>query len=225
MQNPIATEPTARATLEAQVAQAQVQPTPATPAPARVLDANPTAVWQSTVVARRELNDQRRELLSQRRSVSEQLRNPRVEGVDRLGLEKQITSVDERMLALDKEIAAANARVASAAGVPGAVVEPPRFERRGGPDPSFVMTWFVMAAVFVPLSFAFTRRMWRRSSNAVAALPHEILDRLNRVDQAVDAMAVEIERIGEGQRFMTRVLSERVAAEPAALERDRSALR
>jgi hypothetical protein len=198
---------------------------PAPPLPGLIIDANPTAVWRGTVVARRELNDQRRELLSQRRSVAEQLRNPRVEGVDRLGLEKQITSIDDRLLALDRQIAEANGRVAAAALVPGAVVEPPRFEGRGGPDPSFVMTWFVLAAVFVPLSFAFTRRMWRRGSNAVAALPHEILERLNRVDQAVDAMAVEIERIGEGQRFMTRVLSERARAEPPVLEADRPAVR
>jgi hypothetical protein len=200
------------------------QRTPAPPPAALTLDANPTAVWQGTVVARRELNDQRRELVSQRRQVSEQLRNQRAEGVDRLGLERQLSGIDDRLLALDKEIAAANARVASAALVPGAVVEPPRFERRG-PDQGFFITWFVMAAVFIPLSLAFSRRLWRRGTAAVAGLPQEILDRLNRVDQAVDAMAVEIERIGEGQRFMTKVLSERATAEPAALGPDRSALR
>ena len=35
------------------------------------------------------------------------------------------------------------------------------------------------------------------------------LERFARLDQAVDAMAVEIERIGEGQRFVTRLMSER----------------
>lgn len=33
-------------------------------------------------------------------------------------------------------------------------------------------------------------------------------DRLARLEQAVDAIAVEIERIAEGQRFTTRLLSE-----------------
>ncbi|HST07967.1 MAG TPA: hypothetical protein VLJ83_07325 [Gemmatimonadaceae bacterium] len=42
--------------------------------------------------------------------------------------------------------------------------------------------------------------------------------RLARLEQAVDAIALEIERISEGQRFTTRLLSEqsRRASEPAA---------
>ena len=35
--------------------------------------------------------------------------------------------------------------------------------------------------------------------------------RLARVEQAIEAIAVEMERLGEGQRFLTRVLSERGA--------------
>ena len=33
--------------------------------------------------------------------------------------------------------------------------------------------------------------------------------RLARVEQAIEAIAMEMERLGEGQRFLTRVLSER----------------
>ena len=40
-----------------------------------------------------------------------------------------------------------------------------------------------------------------------------------RLEQAVDAMAIEIERITEGQRFMTRLLAERTAGERAPRER------
>ena len=43
-----------------------------------------------------------------------------------------------------------------------------------------------------------------------------------RLEQAVDAIAIEVERITEGQRFMTRLLAERTAAERAP--RERSAL-
>jgi FtsZ-interacting cell division protein ZipA len=39
-------------------------------------------------------------------------------------------------------------------------------------------------------------------------------ERLARMEQAIDAMAVETERISEGQRFTTRLLSEK-AKEPA----------
>ena len=34
-------------------------------------------------------------------------------------------------------------------------------------------------------------------------------DRLARIEQAVDAMAIEVERISEGQRFTTKLLSDR----------------
>jgi hypothetical protein len=36
-------------------------------------------------------------------------------------------------------------------------------------------------------------------------------ERLSRIEQAVDAMSVEVERVAEGQRFTTRLLSERTS--------------
>jgi hypothetical protein len=43
-------------------------------------------------------------------------------------------------------------------------------------------------------------------------------DREQRLEQAIDAIAVELERVGEGQRFVTKLLAER------GLELDRSSL-
>jgi hypothetical protein len=40
----------------------------------------------------------------------------------------------------------------------------------------------------------------------------EIADRMAKLDNAVDSMAVEVERISEGQRFVTKVLAERGTA-------------
>jgi hypothetical protein len=41
---------------------------------------------------------------------------------------------------------------------------------------------------------------------------HEIADRVNRIETAVDATAIEVERISEGQRFTTRLLADRAGA-------------
>lgn len=41
--------------------------------------------------------------------------------------------------------------------------------------------------------------------------------RLSRVEQAVESIAIEIERIGEGQRFVTKLLSERPQPLPEGL--------
>jgi hypothetical protein len=48
---------------------------------------------------------------------------------------------------------------------------------------------------------------------------------LARVEQAVEAIAIEVERIGEGQRYVTKLLGERAgpAVEPAAEAADRVA--
>ncbi|HEX6600185.1 MAG TPA: hypothetical protein VF034_12750 [Gemmatimonadaceae bacterium] len=43
---------------------------------------------------------------------------------------------------------------------------------------------------------------------AVAASP-ELSSRLTNLEQSLDAIAVEVERVGEGQRFMTRLFDER----------------
>ncbi len=43
--------------------------------------------------------------------------------------------------------------------------------------------------------------------------------RLARIEQAVEAVSIEIERISEGQRFTTRLLSDRPQGEPVAVER------
>ena len=45
----------------------------------------------------------------------------------------------------------------------------------------------------------------------------EIAERVNRIETAVDATAIEVERISEGQRFTTRLLADRAGA-PALVD-------
>ena len=80
------------------------------------------------------------------------------------------------------------------------------------PDGAVVISiaFFVMCAVIaigVPIVRAFTRRMDRRNAT-VPGTDAETRDRLERIEQAVDAIAVEVERISEGQRFTTKIISE-----------------
>jgi hypothetical protein len=64
-------------------------------------------------------------------------------------------------------------------------------------------------AVGAPLARAFARRMDRDSKSG--KLAPEVSSRLERIEQAVDAIAIEVERISEGQRFTTKLLTERSA--------------
>jgi len=160
---------------------------------------------------RHELANQLENLQDRRNNLSEKLQVPMVGGADRKGLEQRITDIDARIAAVDKQIAAADADVARASAIPGAVVEQPPIRHEGPPEEAWVLGGMFMIVVALPLSIAYARRIWRRGGAAIAELPHEVMDRLTRLDHAVDSIAVEVERIGEGQRFVTRLMSERAA--------------
>jgi hypothetical protein len=71
-----------------------------------------------------------------------------------------------------------------------------------------VAFFLTIAAIIIglPLARAFARRMDRRGGSA--QIPNEVSSQLAHLNQAVDAIALEVERISEGQRFTTRLLSE-----------------
>lgn len=56
------------------------------------------------------------------------------------------------------------------------------------------------------------RERWLRALTHHPALRELEVSRLEQVSSAVDAIAVEVERLGEGQRFVTKLLAERAAA-------------
>ena len=64
----------------------------------------------------------------------------------------------------------------------------------------------IILAIGVPLARAYSRRMDAESKNP--RLPTEVTQRLERMEQALDSVALEVERISEGQRFTTKLLSE-----------------
>jgi hypothetical protein len=64
----------------------------------------------------------------------------------------------------------------------------------------------IVLAIGVPLARAYSRRMDAESRNP--RLPTEVTERLERMEHALDSVALEVERISEGQRFTTKLLSE-----------------
>jgi len=78
-------------------------------------------------------------------------------------------------------------------------------------------TTAIIISIGIPLVRGLVRRWDRR--DARPAIPADTTARLERIEQAVDAMSIEIERVAEGQRFVTRMLSER-APERVALRGD-----
>lgn len=75
-------------------------------------------------------------------------------------------------------------------------------------DIFFIGSFFFTAIVLgigIPLVRAYTRR--KDAEPSAATLAQE--QRLMRMEQALESMAIEIERISEGQRFVTKLLAER----------------
>ena len=60
-------------------------------------------------------------------------------------------------------------------------------------------------AIFAPLARAHARRLDRQTPQ----IPAHVSARLERIDQSLEAIALEVERISEGQRFTTKLLAER----------------
>lgn len=100
-------------------------------------------------------------------------------------------------------------------------VPPPVLDMRdpGPPQNAIVMTGLVLffltlMVIGFPLARAAARRMDRKVAGP--RVPDDLAPRLDRLEQAVESVAIEMERVSEAQRFSARLLSERL---PEALPR------
>ena len=89
----------------------------------------------------------------------------------------------------------------------------------------------VHASVHVALTLAGVLLVWglvagrragreRGRSGPAPAMSGVFGDRLTNLEQSVDAVAIEVERIGEGQRFMTRLFAENAPPPEPSLQAD-----
>jgi hypothetical protein len=79
------------------------------------------------------------------------------------------------------------------------------------PGESFVVVWVavVAGALLFPVFRGLGRRLEGSAARDQAHVPPETMKRLERMERAIEAVAVEVERISEGQRFVTKALAER----------------
>ena len=200
----------------------QTLPTPPAPpeapaiAPAQITVGDlvlttPQATYQGFRAQRRELSNQLERLQESREELALRLESTDLNEGSRKAIEQRVASTDERIATVEKQLMEADANVALSAAAPGATVELPEPSGSDGEGIAIVSSLFVVF-VLMPIAVAYARRLWRRSAKVVTTFPKELSDRLIRVEQAVEATAVEIERIGEGQRFMTRIFTEGATA-------------
>lgn len=132
------------------------------------------------------------------------------------GLESRLELLDARQLQLESDLAQTGQLLSSASAGALASTAVPAFY--GVLSGNQVMGLSVLSIIFVlfPLAVGIGRAIFKRSNKP--AIPPQVLtetaQRLERLESSVDAIAIEIERISEGQRFVTKLLSD---GQPALL--------
>lgn len=203
---------------------------PAAKAPQAAPVATPPAAppGPNTQLAIRDLRARRSEISSQignvtsrRDELASQLRNA-APGADRAGIEARIAALDARILELEGQLNVTGVQLANARGLAATSQDPP------GPVTSMPssdqMTAIVIVftvVVLMPLSIAWARAIFRRARHATERPSPELQQRLDRMEEGIDAIAIEVERISEGQRFVSKLLGEGAAPEMRAAAGDR----
>ena len=157
---------------------------------------------------REELSNQLQSVDGRRSKLMSQLNKTRDESVVK-GLQARLALLDARQLQLESDLEQTGQMLSSpAAGIIASTAVPVFAGLRS----SQVMTLSVLSILFIwfPLAVGVGRAIFRRASRPgpPPAVFTETAQRLERLEASVDAIAIEIERVSEGQRFVTKLLSE-----------------
>jgi hypothetical protein len=165
-----------------------------------------TAELRELQVQRQELSDQLTSVASRRRNLAAEM-EASGEGAGRSGLEARLQLLDQRILQLETDLATTGRQISLA---PASLTAAMQRESRGGGDDfeEGLMIGGFSVLLFASIVVFFARRRWKRRGRGIPAQAGDSTQRLERLENGMDAIAIEIERISEGQRFVTKLLSE-----------------
>jgi hypothetical protein len=163
------------------------------------------------------LRDLRRELqdaAERRNSIAGRLRGTDEEA--RPGMVARLKVLDDRIVSLEQEITGTGQQLANASGAAltaAASQDPdPRMIAQQAAENMIPIVAIITIFFFFPLAIAFARLIWKRATATTqrpAIADQATQQRLEQLQHSVDTIAIEVERISEGQRFVTRLLNER----------------
>ena len=170
------------------------------------------------------LREQLQDAAARRNTVADNLKSADEQA--RSGYVERLQILDTRIIAIETEISNSVARLAeappSARYEAIATQQPPRPEEIGRVlDSAIPIVAIVSVFGIAPIAIAVARFIWKRSTAPAprnSAPDRATQDKLEHLQQSMDAIAIEVERISEGQRFVTKVMADRQlgagAAEP-----------
>jgi predicted PurR-regulated permease PerM len=165
---------------------------------------------------RRVLNEQLEQATDRRNDLLEQLNQ--APAAAKAGFQGEINVVNDRIIQLESSLNVIGQEMASASPSLMSMAEEQSAPAPGSSDDFDNGVGAGVAGTFVTMTvlFFFWRRRWKRSGRKTQPLmPSADSERLQRLENGMEAMAIEIERISEGQRFVTKLLSESRAVESA----------
>lgn len=157
---------------------------------------------------RSELSSQLNSAADRRQSLVRQLE--RSTEATRPGLEQRIQLLDQRILQLEADIARTGQQVVAAPSELLTTSQAPRSFPVNNMRMNYTAISIIFTlAVLMPIAIAMARLIWKRTTAPVPRAPStEDRERLVRLEQAIDTIAVEVERISEGQRFVTQLMAD-----------------
>ena len=164
---------------------------------------------QELMSRRDELSNQLQSVTERRESLVAQLRSS-PDGAARTGLEERLKVLDSRILQLERDLASTGQQLAAAPSDLSEATEIAMRPRSSGDDFGEGLAAGIFPTAGIFLLFLGFRR-WRRKRRGPAPalkVTDDNTQRLERLEQGMEAIAIEIERVSEGQRFVTRLLSE-----------------
>lgn len=178
----------------------------------QVFSAQPITREQADFLrTRRDALSRQLESATERRDeVADQLRSDQTTAAERPGLQDRLRVLDDRLVQLEKDIATNSEQLANAPASrrDGTTAEPNA--GRGFPFNANGNLMLIFSfALLMPFALQMARRMFapdRRPSRRDLADQAAMNDRMNKLESAIDAVAIEVERIGEGQRFLTQAM-------------------
>jgi hypothetical protein len=164
---------------------------------------------RALMARRQELSNQLSSVSDRRHDLAMELQGTADAGA-RVGLQERLALLDKRILQLENDIAVTGSQLAAAPSDLIGIAEAARDEPQGDQFPEGVMVGGGSVLFASVIFFFFARRFWRRRSKVAPsqALENGSALRLQRLEQGMEAIAIEIERVSEGQRFVTKLLSE-----------------
>ena len=155
-------------------------------------------------IRREDLTSQLSVIQSRRHDVAEALR--RADPAAREGLTQRLGVLDARILQLENDIAATGRELTSPAAGLGEAAR--REETPPDESDAEMFSLGLVCGVGFMLAAALIRRFRQKRRQGQPAAAGIQPERMTRLEQSIDAIAVEVERISEGQRFTAKLMAE-----------------